>query len=152
REESKTLDHVALWRDDRLIVSGLAEPEQVSALDITPTLLRALEVNPMAGRAFTEKDGEPGSPRTGMIAYGYLWCRFGGESSQAIGKRILLDSEAHEIIGVLPASFRFLNENPMLVVPLRFERGKAMVDHWFYEGVARLKPGISWEQANAEAA
>src|SRR5262245_47446841 len=66
REESKTLDQVALWRDDRLLVSGLGEPEQVSALDITPSLLRALEVTPMAGRAFTEKDDEPGSPRTAM--------------------------------------------------------------------------------------
>jgi predicted permease len=152
REESKSLDDVALWRSDRLLVNGLGEPDQVEALDITPSFLRALEVNPIAGRAFTEEDGDPARPLTAMITYPYLWSRFGGVPSDAIGKSILLDSEAYEIIGVLPPSFRFLNAKPMLVVTFRFERSKARVDQWFYQGLARLKPGISWEQANAEAA
>ncbi len=150
REETKTMDHVALWNGDSVSVHGLAEPEWVKAIDATPSLLGALAIAPAAGRNFSEDDGKPGAPKTVMLTHSYLQRRFGGDASQAIGKRLLIDSEPREVIGVLPQSFRFLNEDPMLIIPLQFDRAKVFVGNFSYRGIARLKPGVTWEQVNAD--
>jgi predicted permease len=152
REESQTLADPGIWTGDRVSVNGLAEPEQVDAIDMTPSVLRALDIKPHAGRLFSDKDGEPGQPKTVMLSYGYWMRHFGGDIAGTLGKRIRIDAEAYEVIGILPQSFRFLNENPMVLIPLQFDRAKVFVGNFSYRGIARLKPGVTWEQANADVA
>jgi predicted permease len=64
----------------------------------------------------------------------------------------VVDGTPREIIGVLPANFRFLGQNPQLLLPFRFNRAEVFVGNFSYQGVARLKPGITIEQANADVA
>jgi hypothetical protein len=66
REEGRTFQDTGLWRDDSVSVTGLAEPEQVPALDVTDGLLSILGVQPMLGRGFTRKDDTSGSPETAI--------------------------------------------------------------------------------------
>ena len=151
REESHVLEHATAWTGDSLSVTGLGDPEEVEILDTTFDLLGALQVAPILGRPFNQADDEPRSPRTVILSYGYWMRKFGGDSN-VIGKRIMADSEAREIIGVLPQNFRFLNRHPQMLVPMRFDRSKISVGNFSFDGIARLKPGATWEEANADLA
>ena len=150
-EEGRTFQSVGAWRGDSVSVTGLAEPEQVPALNVTASVLPLLGVKPVIGRTFSRKDDTAGSPATAMLAYGYWQSRFGGDAS-VIGRRIMVDGAAKEVIGVLPRSFRFLNQKPSLVTPFQFDRSKVTLGNFSYQGVARLKPGVTMAQANADVA
>ena len=69
-----------------------------------------------------------------------------------IGRRIMVDGEAHEVIGVMPQSFRFMNRKPALILPLRLDRGKTFIGNFSFSGIARLKPGVTVAQANQDVA
>ena len=116
---------------------------------MTEGTLNALGSQPVLGRWFTEKDDTPGSPETVILTHGYWQRRFGGEAS-AIGRRIVADGVAREIIGVMPPHFRFLEAKPDLIFPLRFNRGKTPLGNFSFNPIARLKPGVSLAQANAD--
>jgi predicted permease len=149
REEGRAFEDIGLWSRDSVSVTGLAEPEQVEALDVTDATLPVLGVQPTLGRWFTRKDDLPGSPATVLLTYEYWQRRFGG-SADVIGRRILVDSKAREIVGVMPGSFRFLDRKPALILPMQIDRNKVMLGDFSYQAIARLKPGVSLAQANAD--
>jgi predicted permease len=149
RDENRTFQKFGIWGGGTVSVTGLAEPEQVMNLSMTAGTLDALGVRPALGRWFTARDDSPGTPETAILTYGYWQRRFGG-SAAAIGRRILVDGVAREIVGVMPQSFRFLDAKPDLLLPFRFDRGKTLPGNFSFQGIARLKPGFSLEQANAD--
>lgn len=151
REENRTFQDTGLWRSDSVSVTGLAEPEQVDALEVTGGTLPILGVQPIRGRWFTRKDDSPGSPQTMMLAYGYWQRRFGGDPS-VIGRRITIDGSARELIGIMPQSFRFMNRNPAVILPFQLNRNDAFIGNFSYQSIARLKPGVTLAQANADVA
>ncbi|MGI8960724.1 MAG: ABC transporter permease [Bryobacteraceae bacterium] len=151
REENRTFEDIGLWRGDSLSVTGLTEPEQVDGLDVTDGTLSILGVRPIIGRRFTRKDDSAGSSATVMLTYGYWQRRFGGNPS-AIGRRIVVDGRAREVIGVLPQRFRFMNLKPALVLPFQLNRNEAFIGNFSYQAIARLKPGVTIAQANADVA
>ena len=151
REESRTFQDIGLWRRDSVSATGIAEPEEIDCLMVTDGTLPILGVQPALGRWFTRKDDTPDTPETAMLAYGYWQRRFGGDP-HAIGQRILLDGKAYEVIGVMPRSFRFMNFQPAVILPFRFDRSKVFVGNFSYQAVARLKPGVTLAQANADVA
>jgi len=132
-------------------ITGTGDPEQVDALNVTGGVLPILGVQPILGRWFSRKDDSPGSPKTVMLSYGYWQRKFGREPS-VIGRRITVDGEAREIIGVLAPNFRFVNSHASLIAPLQLDRAKAFVGQFMYQAVARLKPGVTLAQANADVA
>jgi predicted permease len=86
-----------------------------------------------------------------MLSYRYWQQRFGGDR-QVLSRTLRVNSKPYQIIGVLPREFRFQNENPAIVIPLQFDRAKTFVGNFSYQGLARLKPGVTLEQANADVA
>jgi putative ABC transport system permease protein len=151
REESRTFQDIGLWRSDSVSVTGLAEPEQVDSLFVTDGTLSILGVQPIAGRWFARKDDLPGSPDTVMLAYGY-WQRKFGRDPGVIGRRIMIDGQAREVIGIMPQSFRFMNLKPALILPFQLNRNEAFIGNFSYQAVARLKSGVTLAQANADVA
>jgi predicted permease len=152
REQGRALQDIGLYVRDSVSVTGIAEPEQVPALVVTDGTLPLLGVQPMLGREFTQQDDSPGSPETLMLTYGYWRRKFGGQAS-AVGRTLLVDGTSRQIIGVLPAKFHFLDwEDPALVMPFRFDRGKTHLGNFSYDGLARLKPGFALAQASADVA
>src|SRR5438552_3606355 len=151
REQSRIFQDVAMWTTDTVTVTGLAEPEEVRCVLVTDGVLSLLGATPAAGRLFTRRDDSPASDQTVVLTAGYWRARFGGDAS-AIGRRILLDGRPREIIGVLPDSFRFLEQKPSLVLPLRLDREKTMLGKFSYRALSRLKPGVTLEQASADMA
>jgi predicted permease len=149
REEGQTFQDIGLWRNDSVSVTGIGEPEEVAALSVTDGTLPVLGVQPILGRWFTRKDDLPGSPETVMLSYGY-WQRRFGRDPQVIGRRIIVDSKAREIIGVMPEGFTLMNHGLALIVPFQLDRSKTFVGNFSYRAVARLKPGVTIAQANAD--
>ena len=151
RDESRTFEDIGLWRNDSVSVTGIAEPEQVDALFVTDGTLPILGVQPIRGRWFSRKDDLPGSPETVMLSHGYWQRRFGGDPS-VIGRRVVVDAKAREVIGIMPQSFRFMNAKAALIVPFQINRNEAFIGNFSYQAVARLKPGVTLAQANADVA
>jgi predicted permease len=151
REEGRTFQDIGVWRSDSVNITGSGEPEQIDALDVTDGVLPILGTQPIRGRWFTRKDDSPGSPKTVILTYGYWQRKFGGDPS-IIGRRIMVDGDASEIVGILPPSFRFMNSRAALIEPLQLDRAKVFVGQFSYQAVARLKPGATLTQANADVA
>ena len=151
REEAKAFEDIGLWDNTAVSVTGTGEPERVQALLVTDGTLSLLRVDPILGRRFTKDDDSKRTPERVLLSHAY-WQRKFGSDQGVVGKQVTVDGRPREIIGVLPASFRFLNENPQLVLPFRFNRADVFVGNFSYQGVARLKPGVTIEQANADVA
>ena len=151
RDESRTFEDFALWDGASVSITGTGEPERVQALLVTDGALGILRVNPAAGRGFTREDDQPGAPDRLMLTHVYWQRKFGGDPS-AVGRTVMVDGKPYEIIGILPERFRFLDRNPQVLLPFRFNRAEVHVGNFSYQGIARLKPGVTIEQANADVA
>jgi putative ABC transport system permease protein len=151
REESRSFEDVGLWSDNSASVTGLTEPERVRALRVTDGTLSLLGVPPRLGRTFAREDDKRGAPATVVLSYGYWQSHFGGDPA-VLGHRLVVDGEAHEVIGVMPRTFRFLDVKAELFLPMRLDRGHVELGQFGYTSVARLKPGVTLAQANADVA
>ncbi len=151
REENHTFQDFGLWSNDGANVTGVGDPEQVQALDVTYGTLQALGVQPVLGRWFSQADDTPGTPETVMLTYGYWQRRFGGNPA-VVGRSLDVNSRPRTVIGVMPRDFRFLNSKMDLILPEQFDRSKIFLGNFSYQGIARLKPGVTLEQANADVA
>ena len=151
REDGRVFQDVGLWNTGTVSVTGIAEPEEVPALFVTDGILPMLGAQPMLGRVFTRADDTPATPETVVLTAGYWRSKFGADPS-VIGRTVVLDGSKREIVGVLPDSFRFLDRRVSLVVPYRFDRSKVFLGQFSYAAMARLKPGVTLAQAQADAA
>jgi putative ABC transport system permease protein len=137
------------------IISGANEPERVIGRLVTASFFSTLGVQPMLGRAFTETESNPGAPPVMVISHGLWQRRFGG-SADVIGKAIIYNGEPWTVVGVMPAWFDFYgrtNINNDVFTPLgRLNNLEFMQDRKSHtvRVTARLKPGVSIEQARSE--
>jgi predicted permease len=152
REQNRAFEDIGIYQGDSVSVTGQGNPEQVQALDVTDGVLPILGLAPYLGRWFNRVDDNPGGPDTVMLSYDYWQSRFGSNRS-IVGQTIRVDGKARQVIGVMPKEFRFLDwEQPSLFLPLRLDRGKTTLGQFSYEGVARLRPGVTMQAANADVA
>jgi len=150
REQNRVFEDIGVYQDYSVAVTGQGNPEQVPALVVTDGVLPTLGVAPMLGRWFSRADDTPGAADTAMLDYGYWQRRFGGDRS-IVGRAITVDGKLRQVIGVMPRNFRFLDgEQPALILPLQLDRNKTTLGQFSYDGIARLRPGISLAQANAD--
>ncbi len=152
RDQNTTFQDIGLYTADSVSITGVAEPEQVRALDVTDGTLGILGIPPMLGRWFTREDDSPGTPETALLTYGYWRRKFGGSLS-VIGQTITVDGKPRTVIGILPPRFHFLDmEDPAVILPFKFDRNKTKLGNFSYEAVARLKPGATIQSASADVA
>jgi predicted permease len=150
-EESRVFEAVSLWEKDSRTVTGLAEPEQVRGLSVSPEFLQTLGVQLELGRGFTAADGIPEGERVVILADSFWRARLGGDRS-ILGRQVRLGGEGFTVIGVLPPSFRFMDLPIALITPLRFNRAEVPLFQFCCQGFARLKPGATLADANADVA
>jgi len=151
REQSSTFEDIGVSQGGFETVTGRGEPERVATLAITAHLLPILGVQPVLGRTFTEQDDRPGAADQVVLTYGYWQRKFGGDRA-VLGKRIVAGGVARQVIGVLPRTFWLLDQKPDLLFPLQLDRNKATLGGFHYYAIARLKPGVTPAQANADVA
>ena len=151
RESGQVFEDIGLWDNEEVSITEGGEPERVQALWVTQGLLPILRVQPLLGRFFTKEDDAPGSPRRAILTHGYWERRFGG-APDVIGRSLNVDGKPCEVIGVLPPSFKFLRTDPAVLLPFQLNRAETRFGDFSYPGVARLKPGVTLDQANADVA
>ena len=159
-EQNRVFQSLGVWTTTISTVTGVAEPEQVRVVLISDGVLQAFNVPPAAGRWLSAADQVGATrplpsifkvPTTIMLGYGYWQRRFGGDRA-VIGRTITLDTRPKEIVGVMPPGFRIGNAEADVIWPAAFDRGRLALGGFNYQGVARLKPGITIAQANADVA
>jgi putative ABC transport system permease protein len=151
REQSKVFEYVAGWRFLYLNLTGRGDAERLQGLTVSPTYFPLLAVKAALGRTFVPEEEQPGHDKVVVLSHG-LWQRRFGSDPNVIGQQITIEAEPYTVVGVLPSDFRtfkVLNRELDLYIPLRLDRdmrGDAEQIMFVY---ARLKPGVSLEQAQA---
>lgn len=150
-DANRSFEGVGMWADGSVSVAGMEAPEKVDAISLTHTTLAILRVRPMVGRLLSERDDSPGAPPTVLLGHGFWQTRFGGDPG-VVGQMLTVDGQAREVIGVLPADLQFLDYDPSVYLPLQLDPNDLIFSTFNHQGVARLRPGVSMEQANADVA
>jgi predicted permease len=129
-------------------VSSAGESTQVfPAARITANFLNVLGLQPALGCNFTEAEDQPGGPRVVLIGYEF-WQRNLGGRGDVLGQTITLDNAPYTVVGVMPKTFRHPYRAAIwLPIALNFA-ANAQPNHYLY-GVARLRPGLTIDQADA---
>jgi len=155
--DTRSFESLGGYQQTAYELSGAGEPAQVNAARLSAGVLPALAVPPLMGRFFTRQEDDQSVPVT-VISYGLWKNRLHGDPN-VLGTRILLDRKPYLVIGVMPRNFEFplvpghLN-NSELWVPMSFtpqEMGVGQQADWNFQMVGRLKPGISFVQAEQDA-
>jgi putative ABC transport system permease protein len=151
RDNGRVFEDIGLSTVGRVSLIRNGAPEQVQALRVTDGLLSLLRVRPELGRLIQKEDDLPDAPFRALVTYG-CWQRTFAGATDVIGRSFVIDGRPYEIIGVLPASFQFLDTDPEIVMPLRLNRATAAPGGFGLRGVARLKPNVTLAQANDDIA
>ena len=149
RKASRSFEAMALWQNASFNVSDGANPERLDGQFVTYDMPQALGIRPILGRSFTREEDVPKGPNVVMISYGLWQTRFGG-TRDVLGKTLRISSLPYTIVGVLPPNVT-LDGQASLWVPLRGDPKQAGQSYAF-EGLARLKPAVTIEQARRDLA
>jgi putative ABC transport system permease protein len=151
RENHQVFDGIGAWDPTEVSITGGGNPERVQGLLVSASILPLLRVQPILGRAFSAEDDVPGAPRRVMLTQGYWQRRFGG-ADNVVGQQLVIDGRPAEVIGVLPASFKFLRTRPAIVLPMPLDVNAPRGISFGFQALARMKPGVTLAQANADVA
>ncbi len=162
RDHSRTLQELAVIRPDSHILSGLGQAEQLSGVAVSPQFFHLLGIEPFMGRGFVKGEDVAGRNHIVVISH-HFWRRELGGRADAIGKEIRLDGVPYQIIGVMPTGFPFPRGRDLSELEQLPERTEYWTPVVFgkddlaeaegnenYIAVARLKPGVTTQQAVAD--
>ena len=148
REQASSFADVGAQDYGSFNLVGTDQTERVEGAYITANVLELLGIEPILGRGFTPEEDRPGArARVALLGHD-LWGRQFASDPQVLGRQIRLNDETYTVIGVMPPAYKFPYEAE-LWVPIGLEESSAGPQHYLYT-VARLKPGVSPEQAQRE--
>ena len=155
KEQNGVFEDMAVFFDRNVNLTSDGEPEEVPSQIVTPNLFSVLGVNALQGRTFLPDDGKTGQPDVVVIGYNLWQRRFGGQN--VIGRKIILNNQENTIIGVLPQQVGWyvqkgsmINQPPEIWLPWQVSNESRVRRGRFARAVARLKPGVTIEQAQNE--
>lgn len=157
QERATFFDSMAAYRNRDYELSGVEPPERVTAVRASASLFQTLGVTPVLGAGFTREDDESG--RAVAVISDGLWTRAFGRDPAVIGRALTLDRRPYTIVGVMPRQFTFPNRGPHLnnvpadvFLPISFTPRERVAFGSMYNAsvVARLKPGVTATQADAD--
>lgn len=148
-KENRAFEQVGVWSRGTDIVTDDVVPGEVTTLNVSAGVLRALGVQPAMGRWFSDADHAPAAAETVILTDGY-WARRFGRDASILGREISVGSRGRAVIGVMPAGFRFLDEAPEVLMPVRIDPASLTLGGFSFEGLARLAPGVTAQRATAD--
>ena len=150
-EHNRTFQSIGVWISGTANVTGIAKPEEVPTTYISDGVLQSLNVPPAAGRWILTAEQAPRSHEVVMLSYGYWQRRFGGDPS-VVGRNIEVDSQTREIVGVMPRGFEVVDQKFDLLIPLALDPRHQILAGFRFNGIARLRPGMTVGEADADIA
>jgi predicted permease len=148
---NRSFQSVGIWGPGTANITGTGKPEQVNTAQISSGILETLNVPALRGQWLTEADQDPRALGRVMLSYGYWQRRFGGDPG-VVGRTISIDSQPRVIAGVMPRGFKIVNYGFDLLIPMGLDPVKEILAGFGYRGIARLRPGVTIPQANADVA
>jgi putative ABC transport system permease protein len=156
QRENQVFTGAAAFAGGAFDVSGQTAPQRVVADRVNANLFSVLGAEPVVGRTFTEEEDQPGH-LVAVLSYG-LWQRRFGADTHVIGQTITLDRRPYTVVGVMPQSFAFplpgmaQGDPADVFVPMAFTHDELsdVGDNFNFSVMARLKPGVSVAQADAD--
>ncbi|HXJ72203.1 MAG TPA: ABC transporter permease, partial [Candidatus Dormibacteraeota bacterium] len=157
KAQSQTLARIAAYSGGDMTLTGAGLAERIVSGAVTADFFPLLGVQPAVGRNFTQEEDTPNGPRAAILAYSLWQSRFGGDSN-ILDRTITLNQQSYTVVGILPASFQY-PERFQLWTPLALgetgaggggtfaKYGEGM---WLLKAIARLKPGVTLQQAQTE--
>jgi predicted permease len=151
QRENQTFSAMAISRNAGFSLMGSGEPERVRGRWVSADFFAVLGLKPELGRTFTAEDDKAGGTPVVLIS-SELWARKFASSPDITGKNITLDDKSYSIVGVIPPSINLLSSSDVYVpigqldTPALKNRGVAYGLH----GIGRIKPGVTFEQAQAD--
>jgi putative ABC transport system permease protein len=149
RQQNGVFERIAAFSGGTETFIGSDGPERVSMASVSWDLFEALGVSPAHGRGFRPEEDLPKQNNVIVLSHGMWQRRFGGDPA-VLGRTITLSGAPVTITGVMPAGFYFPNRTAEFWRPIAFNPSSATRGGHFLGVVARLKPGVSLEQAGAE--
>jgi predicted permease len=150
--ETSVFQEQALFNTRGVTLGQNGDPQRITSMLATPSLLRLLQARPIRGRLFSEEDGELGKTHKVVLTYA-LWQQLFGGRDEALGRDLRINGEQYAIVGVLPQGFSFLDPDVKLWLPLAFSAQEKSDDsrhsnNWTM--IARLKPDATIDQARQQ--
>ncbi|HEX8354310.1 MAG TPA: ABC transporter permease, partial [Pyrinomonadaceae bacterium] len=150
RDQNQVFEGMAAIADQNFNLTGDGDPERLTGRRVSASLFPLLGVAPQLGRAFAPEEDRPGANKVVVLSHG-LWQRRFGSDRDIAGKTLTLNGEGYQVVGVMPAHFEFPSRQDELWVPIAFTPQEAASRGRHYlKVVARLKPGVTVERAQAE--
>lgn len=148
RNRNQVFEAMSTFRGWSVNLTGTDKPESLDARMVSADYFRVMRVAPALGRDFNAEDDQPGAAPVTVISHAFWQQRFGGDPN-LVGKQILLDDKAVTVIGVMPESFVHQGPPPLWVLmgPMNWKERDVRVGG---NVIARLRPGVTIEQARAE--
>jgi len=147
RERASAFESMALWAETSVNLADASGAERVDGLAVTYDFAKTLGVRPILGRTFTKEEDGPTPTRVVVIGSGLWQTRFAG-SRDVVGQPLRINSRPYTIIGVLPREADFPGRTEFWI-PLNGDPNQKG-ESYGYEGIGRLKPGVTVEQARSD--
>jgi putative ABC transport system permease protein len=152
RNHNQSFEKIGVYNRASYNLTGVGEAERIVTGQVSADLFSVLRVNALHGRVFTNEEDKPGGPPVVVLSYPLWQRRFGGQTS-ILNQPITLNNKSYTVVGIMPESYLYPSRVEMWVPvgqlsdqPSWQSRG----NHPGLYGVARLKPGVTFEQAEAD--
>lgn len=148
RAQNRVFEDLGVYQATSWTVTGRGDPERIHGATISATLFSVLGVTPALGRCFREGEDLPGAEPVVLLGYDYWQRRYGADPT-VLTQSLKLNGKSHAVVGVMRPGFRFPTEAD-LWVPLVVPAPEQWRGSHSFDGIARLKPGASLEQAKSD--
>ena len=154
RARNRVFEEISTYAGFRPVLTGQAEPERIAGAQVGDGFFEVMRAKPLLGRVFTPEEQHEGKDYVAVLSYGLWQRRFGGDPN-VIGQTLMLSGRPYSVIGVMPADFQSLPRG-LLDAPAEFYRPVAeqpdekQRSSRHLRAIARLKPGVTLEEAQAE--
>ncbi|WP_420125458.1 ABC transporter permease [Longimicrobium sp.] len=146
QQGNRVFSEMGAYLENRVTLTDTEQPERVHVALATPGVFGALRVRPLHGRALTAADGEPGATPVVLVSHGLWKRRYGGDPG-LVGRTVEVNRSQREVVGILPPDFAFPRRETELYVSMGVEPAGAGVRDLYLSAVARLRDGVTVDQA-----
>jgi putative ABC transport system permease protein len=147
-EQNDVFERMALYTTAQLNLTGDGDPERVPVAFVSRSLIDVLGIPPTQGRNFVEEEDRPDGPHAVIVSNG-MWARRYGADPDLVGKSIRLNGDAYPVVGIMPEDFAFPMPETEFWLPARLDPADAPAGAFSWNSIARLKPAVQPEQAQA---
>jgi putative ABC transport system permease protein len=151
RTRSQSLEHIGMVGAARLNMVLGGQPEEIAGFTFSSDAFAALGVTPTIGRPFSPGEDEDGNDQVVVLGYEFWRARFGGRAD-IVGTKVITNGEPRTVVGVMPADFSVIGQKADFLIPYGWtlEGLRSAPGRGASHGVARLRDGVSFDQAAAE--